>query len=146
MLALWMVRRRVFVNQQPYILLVEDSPSQALRFRLVLERAGYTVFVASDGLAGWQQVCTEPPRLVLLDINLPTMDGFQVLSLIKRGPKTASVQVVMLTSQDRIEEVEQALRLGADGYLFKDDYLHGIDGVRQILTSVAQFAGLPAAA
>ncbi|WP_322821960.1 response regulator [Chloroflexus sp.] len=103
------------------ILLIEDSPSQALNFRLMLERAGYQVQVAPDGLTGWRTACTQSPRMILLDIDLPALDGFQVLSRLKRDQQTKKIPVVMLTHRDRIDSVQRALDLGADDYLFKDD-------------------------
>jgi len=106
---------------QAEIMLIEDSPEQALRFRLLLERESHRVEVIADGLLGWQRVCAAAPRLVLLDIDLPTLDGFQVLARLKRGQATAGTPVIMLTNRDHVSHVERALDLGADDYLFKDD-------------------------
>lgn len=103
------------------ILLIEDSPSQALRFRLMLQKMGYEVNVVADGAIGWRQACTEPPRLILLDIDLPSLDGFQILTRLKRGRSTAAIPVVMLTHRDHVSNVERAIELGANDYLFKDD-------------------------
>ena len=103
------------------ILLIEDSPSQALRFLLMLRRAGYEVQVANDGAEGWRLACDELPQLILLDVDLPTLDGFQVLLRLKRGRATADIPVLMLTNREHISNVERAIALGANGYLFKDD-------------------------
>jgi DNA-binding response OmpR family regulator len=103
------------------ILLIEDSTTQALGFQLLLERQGYSVIVVADGAAGWRAACAAPPRLVLLDIDLPSLDGFQVLSRLKRDRRTASIPVIMLTHRDNVNSVERAISLGADDYLFKDD-------------------------
>jgi DNA-binding response OmpR family regulator len=103
------------------ILLIEDSPSQAVRFQLMLERSGYTVAVVGDGAAGWRQACAEHPRAILLDIDLPGLDGFQVLGRLKRDRRTARIPVVMLTHRDNVTSVQRAIDLGADDYLFKDD-------------------------
>lgn len=103
------------------ILLIEDSQSQAIRFRLMLERAGYSVQIVADGAAGWRSACADPPQLILLDIDLPSLDGFQILGRLKRDRATASIRVVMLTHRDNVSSVERALSLGADDYLFKDD-------------------------
>ena len=116
------------------ILLIEDSPSQALRFMLMLRRAGYEVQIANDGAEGWRLACSEPPRLILLDVDLPTLDGFQVLSRLKRGRATAAIPVLMLTNREHVSNVERAIELGADGYLFKDDVVDLLcPSVRQLL-------------
>lgn len=126
------------MNKRRYILIVEDSASQALRLQLLLKRAGYDVSIVRDGAEGWQQACSEQPGMILLDINLPTMDGFEVLSRLKTSGSTAAIPIVMLTSLDRIHDVEEAVARGADGYLFKDDCLGRHDGFRQVIDAVEQ--------
>ena len=103
------------------ILLIEDSQSQALSFKLMLERAGYSVEVAGDGIEGWRQAYASNPRMILLDIDLPSLDGYQILGRLKRHRRTASIPVVMLTHRDNVTSVQRAIDLGADDYLFKDD-------------------------
>ncbi|HEU5011443.1 MAG TPA: response regulator [Roseiflexaceae bacterium] len=103
------------------ILLIEDSASQALRVQLLLQRAGYQVDVATDGEAGWHAAYTHSPRLILLDIDLPKLNGFQVLSRLKRGQQTRHIPVVMLTNREHVSHVLQSLELGADDYLPKPD-------------------------
>lgn len=116
------------------ILLIEDSPSQALQFQLVLQRAGYRVHVVGDGAEGWRAACADLPRLILLDVDLPTLDGFQVLSRLKRGRTTALIPIIMLTNREHVSNVEQALDLGADDYLPKPDALSQLPGaVAQLL-------------
>jgi DNA-binding response OmpR family regulator len=117
---------------QPLILIIEDSSSQALRLRLLLERAGYRVQVASDGISGVQQAQNEAPALILLDVNLPCMNGFDVLAALKHNTTTCHISIVMLTSEDSIDDVERAIELGADGYLFKDDCFAQANGLKQI--------------
>jgi DNA-binding response OmpR family regulator len=109
------------VEERPDILLIEDSRSQALQVQLLLQRAGYTVQIAVDGAAGWRQAIAVTPRLILLDVDLPLFDGFQLLARLKRDPATAHIPVVMLTHREHIGSVERAIALGVDGYLFKDD-------------------------
>ncbi len=127
------------MTTQAYVLVIEDSYSQALQIKLVLQRAGYDVQVAQDGLSGWRQACSCLPDLVLLDVNLPEMDGFQVLAALKRQTETAHIPVVMLTSEDRVPDVERAVALGADGYLFKADCLRLASGAAQITDMVEWF-------
>jgi CheY-like chemotaxis protein len=111
----------VTMHAGPDILLIEDSASQALQLQLILQRAGYRVTLANDGLVGWRAACAQPPRLILLDVDLPALDGFQVLARLKRDPATANIPVVMLTHREHIDHVERAIALGASDYLFKDD-------------------------
>jgi DNA-binding response OmpR family regulator len=105
------------------ILLIEDSPTQALRFQLLLQRAGYRVHIIADGAEGWRVACDDLPRLILLDVDLPTMDGFQVLARLKRGRATANIPIIMLTNREHVSNVIQALDMGADNYLPKPDAL-----------------------
>lgn len=112
------------MTTQPHnILLIEDSPSQALRFQLILSRAGYEVCIAHDGAEGWRRACDTRPQLILLDVDLPTLSGFQVLARLKRGRQTADIPVVMLTNHEHVSDVERALDSGAADYLPKRDAL-----------------------
>jgi DNA-binding response OmpR family regulator len=119
------------------ILLIEDSTSQALLFQRLLQRAGYHVFLSSDGGDGLAQACAIEPTLILLDVNLPVMNGLQVLSRLKRHHPTADIPVVMLSDCDAVSEVEQAIELGANGYLFKKDYVL-FHGVKRFLSAIVQ--------
>jgi DNA-binding response OmpR family regulator len=103
------------------ILLIEDSHSQAIAIQLLLQRAGYRVRVAVSGLEGLQTATDRPPRLVVLDIDLPGMNGFQVLARLKRSRATSHIPVVMLTHREHIGDVTRAIDLRADDYLFKED-------------------------
>ena len=118
------------MNNTYDILFVEDSPSQALQLRLVLQRAGYRVRVVVDGAEGWHVACADLPKLILLDIDLPTLDGFQILARLKRDRVTTAIPVLMLTNREHISNVERAISLGVDNYLFKDD------AVKQICAAV----------
>jgi DNA-binding response OmpR family regulator len=119
-----------------HILIIEDSLSQALQFQLVLQRAGYRVHVLADGAAGWRYACAQRPRIILLDVDLPGMDGFQVLTRLKRSRTSAHIPVVMLTHREHISNVTRALELGAADYLFKDEALQQVcTAVDQILHS-----------
>jgi DNA-binding response OmpR family regulator len=120
------------MNNTYDILLIEDSPSQALQFRLMLERAGYRVRVVIDGAEGWHVACADLPKLILLDIDLPTLGGFQILARLKRDRVTTAIPVLMLTNREHISNVERAISLGVDNYIFKDD------AVEQVCAAVIQ--------
>ena len=102
------------------ILMIEDDPDIALSLRLKLERdGGFEVRTAEDGAAGLRMAVDRPPDLVLLDVNLPEMDGFEVCRQLRSDPATAQIPVIMLTA--RIDESDRVagLDLGADDYITK---------------------------
>lgn len=128
-----------------YILLVEDCPSQALQIQHLFETfSGYRVCIAEDGIEGWKKACDDPPPvLILLDVNLPTLDGFSILSLLKHSDRTAAIPVVMLTGLDRLHDVEHAISLGVDGYLFKDDLFTPQTTDVHVQSTIKQFLKIP---
>ena len=102
------------------ILVVEDDRDIALSLRLKLERdGGFAVATAEDGATGLRLAQEQPPDLVLLDVNLPGMDGFEVCRRLRREPATAGIPVIMVTA--RIDEADRVagLELGADDYITK---------------------------
>ena len=104
------------------ILVVEGSPTQALRLKLVLEKQGLAVPVAQTGEEGVALALEKPPAVVVLDVNLPDIDGFQVCQRLKEHPSTAEIPVIMLTIKDRIDDTITGLEVGADAYIPKDDF------------------------
>ena len=104
------------------VLLVEDSKTQAAQIKETLESVGLRVRVAYDGPDGIREAIENPPALVVLDVKLPTMDGFQVCYRLKRDPDTAHVPVVMLTVEADAEETLVGLDMGADDYIPKDGF------------------------
>jgi DNA-binding response OmpR family regulator len=102
------------------ILIVEDDPDIALSLRLKLERdGGYEVDTVVDGAAGLREATERPPDLVLLDVNLPGMDGFEICRRLRKEPVTSAVPIIMLTA--RIDESDRVagLEFGADDYITK---------------------------
>ena len=106
----------------PRVLLVEDSPTQALRLKLILERDGFEVTVAHSGREGLQTASLALPDAIVLDVNLPDMDGFQVCQALKGNPAVGGTPVIMLTVKDRAADTLAGLDAGADAYIPKDDY------------------------
>jgi len=104
------------------ILVVEDSPTQALRLKLVLQKAGLTVEVANTGEAGVAQALQSIPQAIVLDVNLPDIDGFQVCQRLKGQVSTVDIPVIMLTVKDRAVDTLSGLEAGADAYIPKDDF------------------------
>lgn len=108
------------MSDKPLALLVEDSPTQAIEIIAHLQRYGLNVIRAEDGVAGLRMVDEHRPDLIVLDVNLPKMDGYQVCRRLKRDPQTASIPVIMLTVADSSEATLIGLEAGADDYIPKD--------------------------
>ena len=103
------------------ILIVEDDPDLANLARRWLEREGYAVSHAADGKAALAALAADPlPDLVLLDIMLPKIDGYEVLRRIRAEPRTGALPVVMVTSFSREKEMQRGLKLGANDYIVKE--------------------------
>lgn len=101
------------------ILLIEDSLTQARQFQLWLVEAGYSVEIVHDGAQGLLQARNRPPRLILLDIELPTISGFHVLACLKRDARMRGTAIAMLTSHASEQNAIRARQLGADGLISK---------------------------
>lgn len=108
------------VNNKAKILVVEDDPLIRNGMHRTLTAAGYTVIVASDGMEGMNQVYANLPDLILLDVNMPRMGGFEVLRRVKNDPNLTSIFIVIVSSS-RIDVDSQVygLETGADGYLVR---------------------------
>ncbi len=101
------------------ILVVDDAKIFQDIYKNLLIPEGYSVKVASNGMEALKMIKEDRPDLVLLDLNMPVMDGFKVLQAVKSDPETSSVKVVVLTSRGIPDEIEKAHNLGADSYLVK---------------------------
>ncbi len=101
------------------VLIVDDDPLIISRVGEVLQSAGISFIHASNGLEGLKQLATGQPELVILDVNMPELDGMQTCRLIKANEKFRSLPVLMLTSRNDITHMMEARRVGADDYLVK---------------------------
>jgi DNA-binding response OmpR family regulator len=102
------------------ILVIEDDPDIALSLRLKLEReGGFEVETVEDGAAGLRMAVDRPPDLILLDVNLPGMDGFEICRHLRKDSATAATPVIMLTARIGESDRVAGLDLGADDYITK---------------------------
>ena len=104
------------------VLLVEDSKTQAAQIKETLESVGLRVRVAYDGPDGLRGAIENPPALIILDVKLPSMDGFQVCHRLKRDAQTCNIPIIMLTAADSSTATLHGLEVGADDYIPKDTY------------------------
>jgi DNA-binding response OmpR family regulator len=102
-----------------HILIVEDEPFLARLLAIGLQRVGHTTMVEHDGSEVFARARDQAPDLILLDVMLPGMDGFQVLKQLKRHPATHHIPVLMLTGRSDGHSVIAGLDGGADAYLSK---------------------------
>ncbi len=118
----------------PTVLLVEDSPTQAQQIREVLESVGLDVRIATDGPDGIREALENPPDLIVLDIKLPSMDGYQVCRRLKRAEETQNIPVIMLTDKAGAKETMTGLKAGADDYIPKDIFAaeHLMETLREL--------------
>jgi DNA-binding response OmpR family regulator len=107
------------VDTQETILVVDDNHDNVEILRAFLESRGYRVAEASDGKAALAKLEEVHPALVLLDVMMPGMDGWQVCRTIKNHPDYASTRVVMVTAKGGYEDKFEGMRSGADDYVVK---------------------------
>lgn len=101
------------------VLLIEDNEQNRYLVTFLLEQLGYRVTPALDGPAGIVLATRQPFDLILLDIQLPTMDGYAVARALRRNPTLAAVPVVAVTSYAMVGDRENALAAGCNGYIEK---------------------------
>ena len=101
------------------ILIVDDSPSQLMGIRRIVERLGHEALTAEDGAAGVEAAKREIPDLILMDVVMPNLNGFQATRSITREPTTKHIPVVLVTTKDQDTDRVWGMRQGARAYLTK---------------------------
>jgi len=117
------------------VLLVDDDPDTRVICRLALEHHGYEVLEADQGELALRLSRRRLPDLVLLDLSLPVMDGWEVARRLKGAPETADIPIVVFTAHAMAAEREKALAVGCDGYLVKPA------GLREVVEEVRRVLG-----
>lgn len=117
------------------ILIVEDDKFLRELISQKLTKEEYDISEAVDGEEGIKKIKEEKPELVLLDLILPGIDGFEVLSRMKEDPSVSSIPVIILSNLGQKEDVEKGLKLGANDYLIKAHFTPGeiIEKIKTIL-------------
>ena len=108
------------------VLVVEDSPTQALHLQTLLEREGLEVLVACDGQLGLQMAQQLQPDVVVLDIQMPEMNGFQVCEALKETDETANIPIILFTRHDDEDAVVTGLQMGAVDFIPKDAFADAV--------------------
>jgi DNA-binding response OmpR family regulator len=119
------------------VLVVDDEPNIVMSLRFLMEREGFEVEVAPTGEAALEALDRGPADLVLLDVMIPELDGFEVCQRIRGNPAWSATRIVMLTARGRDVERDKGLALGADAYVTKPF------STRELVARVKQMLGSP---
>lgn len=106
-------------NRKPHILIIDDNASFRELLRIMLSNEGYAVEAAEDAVEGGKAILAAQPDLVICDIDMPYMDGLELLSALRADPGTASLKVILLSGRKDVETLTRAEQLGALDYLIK---------------------------
>ena len=106
-------------SQETKILIVDDDPQVQKLFKKMLSRNGYSIEVASDGFEAGVKTVQFKPDLIILDLIMPGMDGFEVCRQIKQNANTSHIKIIACTGYDTKENKDRIMQAGADGYLVK---------------------------
>ncbi|MCE0731692.1 response regulator [Halomonas sp. G15] len=120
------------------VLVVDDEPNIVLSLEFLMQQAGFEVVTAEDGESALARIEEGPPDLVLLDISLPGISGFDVLERLRGDPTHARLPIIMLTAHGREVEREKGLALGADDYVTKPFSTQAlVEKVKSLLAEVS---------
>ncbi|HUB25728.1 MAG TPA: response regulator [Tepidisphaeraceae bacterium] len=104
---------------QSTVLIVDDNPQNVELLQAFLETLPVKIVTAADGVEALEKVSQHNPDLILLDIMMPRMSGFQVCRRLKADPKTKDIQVLMVTALNELGDIEQATECGTDDFVSK---------------------------
>lgn len=103
----------------PRIFIVDDEPNIVISLEYLMKREGFEVTAVTDGDAALRALAGEPADLVILDLMLPKVNGFDVCQRIRADPRWGRARILMLTAKGRETDVARGMRLGADAYVTK---------------------------
>jgi CheY-like chemotaxis protein len=122
------------------VLVVDDEPNIRRLLQFHLARAGYEVETATDGLEALEQVRLRRPDILILDVMMPGPDGFRVLEALKDDPRTADIQVLMLSAKSRDDDIRHGWQSGNDFYMTKP---FNPEELRTVVDRIAAVLGTP---
>ena len=101
------------------ILIVDDEPSIVVPIQFLMEQQGYSVLVAENGEDALDAIYKYKPDLILLDIMLPDLDGYEIYQMIRQRTEWESIRVIFLTAKNRDADLAKGIAMGADAYITK---------------------------
>ena len=127
------------MNTAKTVLLVEDNEDNLIVYRTILDHVGYRVIEARDGEEGVARAKSDQPDLILMDVSLPKMDGWEATRRIKADEGTRRIPIIAVTAHALDDDREKATQVGCDGYLAKPV------APRRVVEEVERFIGKPQA-
>jgi two-component system, OmpR family, alkaline phosphatase synthesis response regulator PhoP len=118
------------------ILIVDDEPNIVISLEFLMRREGFEILVARDGQEALRSIRAHRPDLVLLDVMMPRINGFEVCRQVRADPALSGTRIVMLSAKGRPAQIAEGLALGADGYITKPF------STRNLVTQVKSLLGL----
>jgi DNA-binding response OmpR family regulator len=123
------------MTSRPRVLIVDDEPNIVLSLQFLLSREGFEIDIARDGESALEIAARTPPDLVVLDLMLPGLDGYEVCRRLRASPATAATKIVVVTARAREAERVRGLEEGADAYVTKPF------STRELIATVHGFLG-----
>ena len=123
------------MSRRPRVLIVDDEPNIVLSLQFLLSREGYDIDVARDGESALALAAATPPDVVVLDLMLPGLDGYEVCRRLRAADATAATKIVVVTARAREAERVRGLEEGADAYVTKPF------STRELIATVGRFLG-----
>jgi CheY-like chemotaxis protein len=117
------------------VLVIEDNPSNFKLFEMILKSSGYEVLWAKNGQEGLSFALEGQSALILLDVRLPVIDGFEVARRLKADERTAQTPIIVVSAQAMQEDIQRAMTLGVEGYITKP-YRY-----KDLLETIGRFLG-----
>ncbi len=113
-------------NAKKTVLIIEDSPTQALSLQSLLENEGLSTLHAPNGTLGIQLAKEQPPDAIVLDVELPGINGFEVAAILSKHSLTEQIPIIMLTKYDDNYSLQKGIILGATNFIPKDIFANAV--------------------
>lgn len=101
------------------VLIVDDEPNILMSLEFLLKKSGYQVFIARDGREALGIIESEVPDIILLDVMMPEVDGYEVCQKVKNNAQTSHVKIIFLSAKTKKEDIDKGYEMGADLYITK---------------------------
>ncbi len=109
----------IYLKKVRRILIVDDEPNILLSLDFLMRKSGYSVLLARNGNEALEHIQQSKPDLILLDIMMPDVDGYEICQKTKSNPDTSHIKIIFLTAKSKESDIAKGLEMGADAYITK---------------------------